>query len=238
MSLILSSIRGRSHGLRCGGGGGDLIIMMCWWAMASPCLQLSGWSPGLRLWYWGGRQKYLSCKGRGDQNSQRKQIKPRQIVLFKGPAQLARIYTERRFIIQHNPLENKNQRPLHPQRAEIMQTRPCEEGWGKRRERKTLTAPPGMRNLHLVTFWKNKPQLGLRRDRRLQTCASPFQTLLSGRWKLTGSGSQPPCPAALKSWMNHPISCKYACGTPCTPAGQLRNISSKKMENRAGKQSK
>lgn len=156
--------------------------MMCWWATASPCLQLSGWSPGLRLWYWGGRQKYPSCKGRGHQNSERKQIKWRQIVLFKGPAQSPRIYTERRFNIQHTPLENTNQSPLHPQRAELMQTRPCEEGWGKRRERKT--APPGMRNLRLVTFWKNKPQLGLRRDRRLQTCASPFQTLLSGRWKL------------------------------------------------------
>lgn len=138
-----------------GGGEGDLVIMMCWWATASPCLQLSGWSPGLRLWYWGGRQKYLSCKGRGDQNSERKQIKRRQIVLFKGPAQSPRIYTERRFNIQHTPLENTNQSPLHPQRAELMQTRPCEEGWGKRRERKT--APPGMRNLRLVTFGKTSP---------------------------------------------------------------------------------
>lgn len=59
-------------------------------------------------------------------------------MLFKGLLQPPRIYTERRFNIQHTPLENKNQSPLHPQRAELMQTRPCEEGRGERKERKTL----------------------------------------------------------------------------------------------------
>lgn len=176
MSSGSYNIRGHSHGLQL--GECDPVTMMCWWAMASPCLQLSGWSPGLRLWYWGGRQKYPSCKGRGDQSSERKQINRRQIVLFKGPAQPPRIYTERRFNIQHTPLENKNQSPLHPQSAELMQTRPFEEGRGKRGAQNPprLTAPPGMRNLCLVTFWKNKPQLGLRRDRRLQTCMSYFQS--------------------------------------------------------------
>lgn len=106
-------------------------------------------------------------------------------MLFKGPAQPPRIYTERCFNIQHTPLENKNQSPRHPQRAELMQTRPFEERRGKRRAQNPLrlTAPTGMRNLCLVTFWKNKPQIGLRRDGRLQTCMSSFQSWLSGGWK-------------------------------------------------------
>lgn len=210
--------------------------------MASPCLQLSGWSPGLRLWYWGGRQKYPSCKGRGDQSSERKQINRRQIVLFKGPAQPPRIYIERRFNIQHTPLENKNQSSLHPQRAELMQTRPFDEGRGKRGAQNPLrlTTPTGMRNLCLVTFRKKKGPIRFKKRRALTDVYVLFSILavrqLKTSWKLTGSGSQPPCPAAPKSWMNHPVSCKYACGTPCTPAGQLRNIWSKKMENQAGKQ--